>query len=281
VIALIATLVMVPGVALAHGGAGHDGSAAPGLLLLAWSACLITGLHRLGWRRALWGRALSAAAGAGALAVALVSPLAAAGHASLVAHMVEHEILMMVAAPLLVLGRPFGVVLWALPRPARRAAGRARLMMALRGGIAAGSRPEVASVLQAAALAVWHVPPLFQAALGNQALHALQHVSFLGSAMLFWRAVRDCREGAKAALHLFAASILGGLLGALLLFAPMPLFPLQAPHDGAGLSPLEDQQLAGVVMATVACLAYPAVALLRLARWIQNRREAGHALAAS
>jgi hypothetical protein len=70
----------------------------------------------------------------------------------------------------------------------------------------------------------------------------------------------------------------GGPWLALLLFAPVPLFSPPAPNLAVGLAPLEDQQLAGVVMATVACLAYPAVALRVLARWIRSQ-EAEHALA--
>jgi putative membrane protein len=279
------------GAAAAHGGephgeAGWDPWVVLPLLLAALAFAV--GAFRLAGRARRFGLARRAgllAAGLGTVALALLSPLAAAAHASFAAHMVEHELLMVVAAPLLILARPLGPWLWALPLGARRACGRVLHAPGLRRGWRIASAPAVASGLQAIALWGWHVPALFQMALESAAAHRLQHLCFLGTALLFWWSLLAAgRTGyGAAALHLFVASAQAGLLGVLFLFAARPLLPLQGAGAAAyGLTPLQDQQLAGIVMAGAACLVYPAVALRLLQLWIaagrRRRRGAADAL---
>jgi cytochrome c oxidase assembly factor CtaG len=275
VVRALAILLVLPLPAAAHGGVEHGVPTGwIAMPLLAAAGLYALGVLRRG--RLPVTRALAGLAGFGALALATLPPLAAWSHASFLAHMVEHELIMVVAAPLLVLARPLGPWLRASPRQLRLGIGRVLAAPALRGSWRLLAAPATASALQVGVLWGWHVPPLFQAALRDPVLHAVQHLSFLGAACLFWWAIlaRGQAGYGVAALHLFAASVFGGLLGALFLFAPRPWFPAQAMGSPLGLSPVEDQQLAGLVMAGAACLVYPAAALALLERWIAGRREA-------
>ncbi len=185
------------------------------------------------------------------LALALVSPLHPLGEALLSGHMAQHELIMALAAPLLVLGRPLVVSLWGLPLSTRRAVGK------WIGGLGvlwrALSRIEVAWLLHAAAIIGWHLPGLYQRTLTSDLVHGLQHSSFLVTALLFWWAVLPGamlrgRQG-PAIMALFATMVYTGGLGALLTLGRTIWYP--AYGDAAslwGLTPLEDQQLAGLIM---------------------------------
>jgi putative membrane protein len=292
--AAILPLLLAAAPAAAHGGGVPEPPEFdPWVVLpLALSWVLYSrGTARL-WRRAAPGRGVPAwrascfAAGWAALLVALLPPLRLAGQGLFTAHMLEHELLMVAAAPLLVLGRPIGPFLWALPPRARRGLGRAVQARPVAAAWRALTAPLVATVLHFAALWAWHLPLLFEAALDHPGLHRLQHVSFLGSALVFWWAMLERRPRAPGPAfgHLFLTSIHASLLGALFLFAPRPWYPRQTLGAPAwGLSPLEDQQLGGLVMWLVACSVYVVAALWILAGWIRRTRPreiGGHALAA-
>ena len=152
------------------------------------------GAARPGMRR----QALAHGAGLAVLALALLSPLDRVSDALFSAHMVQHELLMLVAAPLIVLGRPAAPLLWTLPRRwrvrTRRAAHRPALVWAWRVLTA----PAVALVLHAAARWLWHVPAAFEAALADGAIHSLQHATFFGTAVLFWWTLIHGRYGRAA-----------------------------------------------------------------------------------
>src|SRR5437868_127012 len=129
-----------------------------------------------------------------ALVVALVSPLHPWGRVLFSAHMTQHEILMLVAAPLLVLGRPLLAFLKALPSKWARelaAISNDTIWQAVWGII---SNPFCAWLIHALALWIWHLPILFQATIENEWVHAAQHLSFLLSAVLFWWAVLHGRQ---------------------------------------------------------------------------------------
>ncbi len=214
------------------------------------------GMHRL---RARTGRrvdarrreAVSFWAGWVVLAIALVSPLHPLGEALLSAHMVQHELIMVLAAPLLVLGRPLVVSLWGLSPRWRRGAG------AVLGGLRRIWRPisrvEVAWLLHAVAVVGWHSPSLYQATMDSSLMHGLQHTSFLLTALLFWWAVLSGamlrgRHGA-AIMALFATMVYTGGLGALLTLGRTLWYPAYGEAAPLwGLTPLEDQQLAGLIM---------------------------------
>lgn len=208
-----------------------------------------------------------------ALAAALVSPLDTLGALLFSAHMVQHETMMLIAAPLCVLGRPATVWLWALPRSARVAIGslvRTRAFGAVWRTLTA---PLVAWLLHAAALWAWHAPVLFEAALANPAVHTLQHASFLVTALLFWQAICSehsrQRDSGRAMLLLFTTMIHTSALGALITLAPALWYPSYVePTSTLGLDPLRDQQLGGLIMWVPGALAYLIGALAVCARWL-------------
>lgn len=260
--------------ALGGGALAHD-LVTPETLKSAWNwdpvtllGLALAGLVYGGGLRRLWARAgvdrgvtrWQAGAFAGglwALFVALVSPLDALGHTLFSAHMLQHMLLVLVAAPLLVLASPLLPALWILPAGGRRKVGRvwqgARWLRRL--GHLLG-HPLVVWSLFAVVLWVWHLPGLYQAAVASPGVHLLEHLSMLAAASLFWWTViqplgrRRLNYGA-AILFVFTTSVHKTVLGTLFLFAPTPLYPVYEAGAAAwGLTPLADQQLAGMIMRT-------------------------------
>jgi putative membrane protein len=223
-------------------------------------------------RRLLGFQALWFCTGWAVLAVALVSPLDSAGSRSFAAHMVQHELLMIVAAPLMVLGRPLGVWLWAWPAAMRRRLGATARWIPLQRCWRLLTTPASAGLLHFATLWWWHAPPLFQAALASPALHALQHASFLFPALLFWWSVlASAGDGPRGAAfaNLFATMLHTGALGALFALSGSAWYPAYgASAADYGLSALEDQQLGGLIMWVPGGLAYLIAALLLCAGWL-------------
>jgi cytochrome c oxidase assembly factor CtaG len=136
------------------------------------------------------------------------------------------------------------------------------------------SRPVPVLVLHVTALYLWHLPVLYQAALNDDRLHALEHASFFGTAWLFWWLIVDEKGRRKlgdgaAVLFVFLAGLASGALGALLTFAPTALYPIQALGARAwGLTPLTDQQLAGLIMWVPAGVVYVLTAAVLFLRWM-------------
>jgi putative membrane protein len=265
----------------------HHAGAADSLAIEPWAAaCLAAGafVYALGvsrlWRRAGRGRGIATAhvarfaIGWLILCVALMPPLDGMGERSFAAHMVQHELLMAIAAPLLVLGRPLEAWAWALA-PAWRSHVRA---LTHSNWFAAAwhaiTQPLAAWMLHAIAVWAWHVPALFEAALASTAVHILQHTSFLGTALLFWWSVFDRRPrntGGAALASLFTTMGHTGALGALLTFGARLWY---RSYAGAfGLTALEDQQLGGLIMWGPASLAYLAAALVIASRWLLPPRH--------
>jgi cytochrome c oxidase assembly factor CtaG len=188
------------------------------------------------------------------LVVAAASPLHEAGERSFTLHMIEHELLMLVAAPLLVAARPFGAMVWAFPKAVRKSFGGIEHQPALRAAWLFLAAPVTATLIQAAVLWLWHAPGLFDLALAHEGWHIAQHLSFLISALFFWQAMFDAsgRRGGLgvSALCLFATSLVAGALGALMAFSQSPWYARYAALGMApfGLTPVEDQQLAGLLM---------------------------------
>jgi len=223
---------------------------------------LALALFAVGWRRLaaraanglpnLRRRAILFGAGWIVLAAALVSPLHQAGERSFSAHMLEHELLMLAAAPLLALAEPLAVMLWAFPAAARRAIGRCPQALRLDALIRPATQPAFATLAQAAALWLWHAPGLFDRALASDGWHVAQHLSFLVTALLFWSAMltRRPRNPGLSALCLFATSVVSGALGAMMAFSLSPWYRPYSELGMAplGLTPMEDQQLAGLLM---------------------------------
>jgi cytochrome c oxidase assembly factor CtaG len=251
----------------------------PGVTLPLLLAALLYGVgyHRLR-ARSSQGRqqhrrqALRFALGWLVLAGALVSPLHEGGERSFTLHMIEHELIMVPAAWLIAVSRPLGVMFWGLPASVRTTlGGGARWWSAL-------ADPVAATGLQALALILWHAPPLFDRALGHEGWHIAQHASFLISALLFWYAMSRAAEGAAllGAACLFMTSLIGGGLGALMAFSASPWYAGYAAMMmmPMGLTPAEDQQLAGLIMWIPGGMAHAGAALVLLARALRPRERA-------
>lgn len=208
------------------------------------------------------------------LVLALVSPLHPLGEVLFAAHMVQHEILMLISAPLLVLSRPLVTFLWAVPFQWRRVFGRWSKAPAVRSSWLWLTAPLTAWLVHALAIWLWHAPLLFQATLTSALVHSAQHVSFFFSALLFWWALfyaHGRRAYGGGVLYIFTTAIHTGILGALLTFAPHLWYPAYANTTEAwGLSPLEDQQIGGLIMWVPASLVYLAAGLALFAAWMRE-----------
>ena len=206
------------------------------------------------------------------LTLALVSPLHQAGTRIFALHMIEHELLMLVAAPLMVAARPGAALLWGLPHISRGIAGALLQGRLLRTGWRGASELWSATGLHALALWLWHAPTLFHAVLENGNVHILQHASFVASGMIFWSAIFRCERSRKegtAILSLFVTSLQAGFLGALMAMSRVVWYPFAPdPFPICGLTRGEDQALAGLIMWIPGCAVYLIVALVIMARWL-------------
>ena len=219
------------------------------------------------------GRAASFAAGMLTLFLALISPLDALADQLFAAHMTQHLLLMIVAPPLLVSGRPVLVWLWAFPLSRRRDIGRwwnrAGRLRALQGFL---MRPLTIWLLASAALWLWHVPRLYDWALSNELVHVVEHLCFFLTSLAFWTLVVEPYDADRpnpglAIVAVVTFALHSGLLGALLAFAPAPLYRTHNLSFPA-LSPLEDQQIAGLIMWIPASLVYLAALSLLFVDWL-------------
>jgi putative membrane protein len=196
--------------------------------------------------------ATSFALGMAMLFCALVSPLDALGGTLLCAHMAQHGLLIAAAPPLLLAGKPGVAFAWALPSRRRRnfLVSTAWHSLARMGNVL--SRPLPAAALHGLTLWLWHAPAVFDQAIAGYAMHAFEHICFFGTALLFWRSILGARSPRRAGVALcatFATLVHSGLLGALITMAPYPIYAWYAGRTQAwGLGPLEDQQLAGLLM---------------------------------
>ena len=208
-----------------------------------------------------------------ALVIALVSPLDALGAILFSAHMVQHEALIVIAAPLLVLGRPLLVFLWGFPQSWRVPLSRWTQSSAVAKNWRAITGPFLVTILHALALWLWHLPSLYEATLRNDFVHALQHSSFLFTATLFWWALIHGRYGRAgygvAVAYTWFTALHSGLLGALIAFAPRLVYPIYATRTAAwGLDAIEDQQLAGLLMWIPAGILFIILGIALFAAWL-------------
>lgn len=218
-----------------------------------------------------------------ALGVALVSPLDALSEALAAAHMVQHLLLMLVAAPLLACSAPGTTLLLGTPRAARRTVARWRAGLRLTRRHTAGLRhPAAVWLLSVGTLWFWHAAGPYDAALRHEAVHVLEHATFLAAGVLFWAIVVDIHRIGRPSpgfgvLLLFATAMQSVFLSALLTFAGTPWYTGYARTTQAwGLEPLADQQLAGAIMWVPGGVIYIIVALTLLVAWIQrSEQEAG------
>ena len=288
-LALVAIMIGPASVAFAHDGqplAPHDIWSAWNGDLVVWLGLLLSvwaygrGLavlwHRPGVRHSLLGwRAASFVAGLGVLGLALISPLHALGSALFSAHMLQHVLLILVAAPLLSLGAPQGPFFLAIPWATRHQVGRVLREAAwLRSAQRILSQPVVVWGLHTLTIWVWHLPDFYQGALESEWFHSLEHLMFLGTGLLFWSVVWRAGHG-LGVLSLFTLTLQSTLLSALITFAPWPWYSLYLTTTPLwNLTPLEDQQLAGVIMWIPAGFMYTFAALTLFMVWLTEIDQA-------
>ena len=213
------------------------------------------------WQRAGVGRGISIRrcasfiGGILALSVALVSPLDALSNILFSAHMTQHLILILVAAPLLVMSNFVVAIFGVLPRGWAQALGHGlNQSQALSRTWQVLSHPVSAWLLFAIPLWAWHAPTLYEAALQDETIHTLEHLGFLVTAMLFWwvlfkNTTQKHVHYGMAIPYLFTTVLHSGILGALMTFTSQPWYPYYTTLVPLwGLTPLQDQQLAGLIM---------------------------------
>jgi putative membrane protein len=284
----VAGLLATPAIALAHG----DEAAAPSFpgvvfewrfdpfvvagLLVAGGAYLLA-VRRINRRhpgnRQPAYRSWLFVGGLAAIALALLSPIEAYEGALFSVHMVQHMLLELVAAPLLLAAAPITVALRASSPSVRRG-----LLTVLQSRVVhVLSFPIVAWLLFAAVNWGWHFSVLYDQALENQLLHYVQHATFLGAALLFWWPVIGADPSPwrlpypVRLLYLFLALPQNSFLGVALLSAPTVLYPHYVTNGRTwGLSPLEDQALGGVIMWTVGDLFFLGGMLVVMVLWMRH-----------
>jgi cytochrome c oxidase assembly factor CtaG/cytochrome c2 len=236
------------------------------------------GLARL-WGRAGLGRGISAwsalafTAGWLVLLAALVSPVAWLSRLLFSAHMTQHMLLMLVAAPLLTFGHPLLVWMWTLgDRRRGQVAGAIRGPRVVRAWRAM-TAPLCVFLLQALALWIWHVPLLYEAALHHDGVHAIQHLGLVLAASLFWWAMVHGRYGrigyGAAVCYVFLTAIHSSALGALLAVSDRVWYPEYLRQAAArGVDGLADQRLAGLLMWVPASVIFIVFGLALLAAWL-------------
>lgn len=237
-----------------------------GLLVLLLRA---RGVGRRRWRR----RDRWLVAGAAVLVLAVVSPVAGLSGELFTAHMAQHLLLTVVAAPMLAAGDPGPAALAASPPRVRGrlVAAWSRLPDSLRSpgaGVVAGA------VSHAVVFWVWHLPVLYSAAIDRPALHLLEHVTLVGTAVVFWGATvrRRGRHRQLLAVTVLASAALvlqSGVLAALLTFSTTHWYPVYDMTSIWGLTGLADQRLAGTVLWVSGAPAYAVAAVAAVIRGLE------------
>lgn len=233
------------------------------------------GLRRL-WRAGAGrgvgrGRPLAFAGGCVVLGVALLGPVPVWADELFAVHMAQHLALTLAAPPLLLAGRPVTVVRFALPVRVRRRVGRPERRVAdrLDAGVAV-----LAVAVYVTTVLAWHVPALFEAAVRVPAVHALEHSTLLVGGLLFWAVLGVGRRspGPAGGLAAFGAAISLGALGGGLALTESIWYGVHP--GGHGLSPLEDQQLAGAIMWVPGGVVHVAAAVVAVAGWLRADERA-------
>lgn len=207
------------------------------------------------------------------LVTALVSPLDPLGEHLFTAHMIQHELLMLAAGPLLIASRAgsaivLGAKIIAVP-VLQATTGRGNTLSSV---LKALLTPIGAWLLHFTLLWAWHIPFLFNASLSNNWVHSLQHICFLMISLIFWYSILRSTgdRSMQAIVSLFSTAIHASALGALLTFSPVIWYTDYGDRTQAwGLSPLQDQQLGGLIMWMPAGIIFIAVALMMLGRYLR------------
>jgi putative membrane protein len=265
-----------------------------GPFMLAWSfdPLVTTGLlaastaYVWAWRRVrvssgaqppAW-HAWAYAAGIAFLAFSLLGPLETYNEQLFTLHMSQHLVIMQVATPLLLLGRPVQLILRALPpRSTKRTVGFVFGKGNVRFAVIAITGPVVTFLLFSMNLGLWHLPSFYEAALNNDWVHHMQHLLFAGFSLIYWWVIIDpvprhhrLPEG-WAIGSIFLSMMIGSGIGAILTLSGSVLYPFyQNVANPWGWSPLVDQQVGGLIMWVGSFLLYAAVGIWLAAKFLQR-----------
>ncbi|HTI44379.1 MAG TPA: cytochrome c oxidase assembly protein [Vicinamibacterales bacterium] len=268
----------------AHGGEVHSLNAPQAFS--PWDVAVLIGLLIVGSlylrgtillaRRGASGRRfepIAFAIGWSALVLSILPPIDSLSIEYFSVHMIQHELMMLVGAPLLILGRPLQRCLTGMPDSLRMPTARILQAPSMSWTWRILTAPLVAWALHGLAIWVWHMPALYDAAVGNEAIHTLQHAMFVGTAALFWWGMLYGRYGRAgygvAVFYVFLTVVHTGILGAMVTFAGTPLYPIYAaPAAAHGIDALVDQQRAGLLMWIPAGLVMTLLGLALFAAWL-------------
>lgn len=265
---------------IAHAGSHDAGvdwvawiNAITGAVLFTLALVYVFGAVRLrkaNHRSIRWWEVAAFLAGVGSLAVALLSRLDLLSDRLFSAHMAQHQILMIIGAPLMVIGRPWVVVMSALPKRLRERTG-AFWNDHLDYWWEVVSRPLPVLLVHTLVIWVWHVPLLYEGAIRFEPLHAFQHLCFFFAAALFWWSVTHGRFGrvgyGMAVVYTFLTAMHTSILGVLLMIHQRLWYPIYEGRTGS-MSPVDDQHLAGIIMWIPSGVVLVVIALALFAAWL-------------
>ena len=227
------------------------------------------------WRAAAFFSALAV------IIVALDTPLESLARQLFWAHMTQHLLLIMVAAPLLVVAAPWLQIWRGLPlsvrRPVAKTIVKAPALSGLRRVFTWVSAPLGAFVLSTANLWLWHWPAAYDLTLRNHTVHHLEHALFLGFGILFWAQVIDQPpfkarlDQLRRVVYVFLGTVQSWALAAVLSFATAPFYAYAAlPSRPGGISALTDQVFGGGIMWVPGSITYSVVFIACLSLWFRD-----------
>ena len=222
-------------------------------------------------------RTVAFVAGLVTIVLALDSPIDGYADQLFWVHMLQHVLLLVVAPPLILLGRPWPRMWSALPLGMRTSVGRSVARGRWTAPLRALARPLPAWILFNATLVVWHIPFAYNATLTSNAIHQVEHAMFFFTGLLFWARVidpgplRPRLEWPMRIAYVVGGMIVSWMLAIALVLYPTPLYSHYADliSRPGGISALTDQQLAGGVMWVIGSIPYGVVALIGFYRWLE------------
>lgn len=216
-------------------------------------------------------------AGLVTIVLALDSPLDDAADKLFWAHMVQHVLLLTVAPPLILFGRPWPRMWRALPLGFRTKVGRGLAKSGVGAPVRALARPLPAFLLFNVTTIVWHIPTLYNATLTYNALHLLEHATFFFTGLLFWARIidpgplRPRLEWPLRIAYAGGAMAVCSVIGFWLVSAPNALIAhyVAIAHRPGGISALDDQQIAGGIMWVPGSISYTIAVIYGFYRWME------------